>query len=240
MSHARIEEVSDSDSDPAEGDISDLEDFDEREILKARPSQVQPPISKPSSHLIDPSAIPGQRQGPVPGHDGTQFQTTQDDSRYKDFQCLYPLYFDKNRSRAQGRRVGIENAVENPLAREIVAACGRLRLETLFEPAKLHPKDWSNPGRVKIKLKGSNNPLVNNSEYYYVTNTLFIMNEFNRHLSRTSFVHAGSQTPQRKSYHRRLSNESEGSRCANPRPKQTISEASSAEWLEDEYNIAIL
>jgi len=164
MSHARIEEVSDSDSDPAEGDISDLDDFDEREILKARPSQVQPPIPKPSSHLIDPSAIPAQRRGPITSHDGTQFQTTQDDSKYKDFQCLYPVYFDKNRSRAQGRRVGKENAVENPLAREIVAACGRLRLETLFEPAKLHPKDWSNPGRVKVKLKGSNNPLVNNSE----------------------------------------------------------------------------
>jgi signal recognition particle subunit SRP19 len=168
MSHARIEEVSDSDSDPAEGDISDLDDFDEREILKARPSQVQPPTPKPSSHLIDPSAIPVQRQGPVTGHDGTQFQTTQDDSKYKDFQCLYPVYFDKNRSRAQGRRVGKENAVENPLAREIVAACGRLRLETLFEPAKLHPKDWSNPGRVKVKLKGSNNPLVNNSELPHV------------------------------------------------------------------------
>ncbi len=167
MSHAQIEEVSDSDSDPAEGDISNLDDFDEREILKARPSQVQAPTLKPSSHLIDPSTIPAQRQGAVTGNDGTQFQTTQDDSKYKNFQCLYPVYFDKNRSRAQGRRVGTEDAVENPLAREIVAACGRLRLETLFEPAKLHPKDWSNPGRIKVKLKGSNNPLVNNSKLHH-------------------------------------------------------------------------
>jgi signal recognition particle subunit SRP19 len=170
MSHARIEEVSDSDSDPAEGDISDLDDFDESEILKARPSQVQAPTLNPSSHLIDPSQIPAQRQGPVTDRDGTQFQTTKDDSKYKDFQCLYPVYFDKSRSRAEGRRVGKENAVENPLAREIVAACGRLRLETLFEPAKLHPKDWSNPGRVKVKLKGSNNPLVNNSKLFSVAN----------------------------------------------------------------------
>lgn len=166
MSHARIEEVSDSDSDPAEGNISDLDDFDEREILKARPSQVRPPTPNPSSHLIDPSTIPSQRQGPIVDHNGTQFQTTKDDSKYKDFQCLYPVYFDKNRSRAQGRRVGKENAVENPLAREIVMACGRLRLETLFEPTKLHPKDWGNPGRVKVKLKGSNNPLVKNSALF--------------------------------------------------------------------------
>jgi signal recognition particle subunit SRP19 len=164
MSHARIEEVSDSESDPAEGNISDLDDFDEREILKVRPSQVPAP-QPPSSHLIDPSSIPAS-QGPrtTIGQDGTQFQSTTDDSKYKDFQCIYPVYFDKTRSRAQGRRVGKENAVENPLAREIVAACMILRLETLFEPAKLHPKDWSNPGRVKVKVKGARNPLVNNSK----------------------------------------------------------------------------
>lgn len=51
--------------------------------------------------------------------------------------------------------MGVEQAVENPMAREIVAACGRLGLDTLFEPAKCHPKNWANPGRVKIKLKGA-------------------------------------------------------------------------------------
>lgn len=166
MSHARIEEVSDSDSDPSEGNISDLEgDFDERDILKARPSHVSPKpnqAQKAAQHLIDPSAVPAQRASTFIAPDGTKFQTATDESKYKNFQCLYPVYFDKTRSRAQGRRVGRENAVENPLAREIVAACGQLRLETLFEPAKLHPKDWANPGRVKVRI-GANNPLVNNS-----------------------------------------------------------------------------
>ncbi len=59
--------------------------------------------------------------------------------------------------------MGREHAVENPMAREIVNACGRLRLETLFEPAKLHPKDWSNPGRVKVKVKGGQNSNVKSS-----------------------------------------------------------------------------
>jgi signal recognition particle subunit SRP19 len=163
MSHARIEEV--SDSDPSEGDISDVdEDFDEREILKARPSQVPPPQRTPQSaaSLIDPSKIPSSFQ-PPPGASGPSFQQAEDDSKYKDFQCIYPVYFDKNRSRKEGRRVGIEQAVENPMAREIVNACGRLRLETLFEPAKMHPKDWANPGRVKIRLKGGNNSTIKNS-----------------------------------------------------------------------------
>ena len=83
--------------------------------------------------------------------------------KYKDFQCVYPVYFDKNRSRKEGRRVGIDQAVENPLAREIVTACGKLRLETLFEPTKIHPKDWANPGRVKIKIKGGMNSSIKNS-----------------------------------------------------------------------------
>jgi signal recognition particle subunit SRP19 len=179
MSHARIEEVSDSDldSDPSEGDIDDVgSDFDESEILKARtpatgprPSQVPPP--NPASTLINPSQIPSTTNTSSSkirtDADGTQFHTTEDDSKYKDFQCVYPIYFDKNRSRKEGRRVGVEMAVENPLAREIVAACGKLRLETLFEPTKIHPKDWANPGRVKIKVKGGLNKNVKNSASYF-------------------------------------------------------------------------
>jgi signal recognition particle subunit SRP19 len=161
MSHARIEEV--SDSDPSEGDISDVDsDFDEREILKRlgpKPSEVPAP-SAPSS-IINPSNIPSTSH--QIDQDGTKFMKTEDESKYKDFQCVYPIYFDKNRSRKEGRRVGVEQAVENPMAREIVNACGRLRLETLFEPAKTHPKDWANPGRIKIKLKGGDNPQIKNS-----------------------------------------------------------------------------
>lgn len=160
MSHARIEEVSDSDpdyaSDPSEDDI---EEFDEREIIKARAPRpaAQPQTQAPHPSHISPSAIPSVAK------DGVAFQSATDESKYKDFQCIYPIYFDRNRTRKEGRRVGIEGAVENPLAREIVAACGRLRLETLFEPTKIHPKDWANPGRVKVKLKGGQNTAIKNS-----------------------------------------------------------------------------
>ena len=155
MSHARIEEV--SDSDPEEGNISDIsEDFDEREILKAR----QAPSA--SSSFINPSSIPSNSHSSQ--QPPSQFQQAQDDSAYKDFQCLYPVYFDVNRSRAEGRRVGKELAVENPMAREVVNACARLGLDTLFEPSKIHPKDWANPGRVKVKLKGGANKGIKNSE----------------------------------------------------------------------------
>lgn len=163
MSHARIEEISDSDSDPSEGNLSDyVDDFDERFPIqqKAAPApKVAPRPSQAQQSLMNPEQIPTT----IMGSDGTQFQPTTDDSKYKDFQCLYPIYFDKNRTRAEGRRVGLDMAVVNPLARDIVTACGRLRLETLFEPAKSHPKDWANPGRVKVRVKGANNPTVKSS-----------------------------------------------------------------------------
>lgn len=49
--------------------------------------------------------------------------------------------------------MGKEEAVSNPLAREIVDAVQTLGLKTVFEPAKMHPKDWSNPGRIRVLVK---------------------------------------------------------------------------------------
>lgn len=46
-----------------------------------------------------------------------------------------------------------EEAVKNPLAREIVDAVQLLGLKTVFEPGKTHPKDWANPGRVRVLVK---------------------------------------------------------------------------------------
>ena len=86
MSHARIEEV--SDSDPEEGDISDVsDDFDEREILKQvskgpKPSHVAPPS-------LSAGAPNANRQvDTVASADGQQYVTAQDNSKFNDYQCL--------------------------------------------------------------------------------------------------------------------------------------------------------
>ncbi|EMC92219.1 hypothetical protein BAUCODRAFT_78358 [Baudoinia panamericana UAMH 10762] len=77
----------------------------------------------------------------------------------KNFQCLYPVYFDSARSREEGRRVRKDDAVSNPLAREIADACSHVGqtlgvpLQIVFEPHKGHPKDWANPGRVRVEVK---------------------------------------------------------------------------------------
>ncbi|MCJ1329505.1 signal recognition particle subunit [Thelotrema lepadinum] len=141
--HPRIEEVSDSDldSDPSEMDPSDF---------LPSPSGSQPPILSPSKTPFDP---PTQGQGQVP------IRTTPPDpaqaAAQKKWQCLYPVYFDSSRTRAQGRRVSKNLAVANPLATEIADACASLGLKPKIEVMSVHPKDWANVGRVRVPLKES-------------------------------------------------------------------------------------
>jgi hypothetical protein len=62
-------------------------------------------------------------------------------------------------------------AVENPLAKDILDAVQVLGLGVGFEPEKLHPKDWANPGRVRVSLKGADgrplNERVKNSMIFH-------------------------------------------------------------------------
>ncbi|KAI0392451.1 signal recognition particle, SRP19 subunit [Xylariaceae sp. FL0594] len=147
MSRAMIEEVSDSDddhggnvSDPSEGDIDDFTESDILRSIPLRPKQ-QTPTQTPVP-LLPPQQGRGGGGGLSP-----------DD--IKDYQMLYPIYFDASRSRAEGRRVPKSLAVANPLAREIANACASLRLAPVYEAHRTHPKDWANPGRVRVLLKSS-------------------------------------------------------------------------------------
>lgn len=159
--HARIEEVSDSDEDvqdPDEGDIMDLATFTSSNTFKG--PRVTPPNQNQT--LMNPSNIPSttQRQAPP--------QPQFDPAKSKHWHCIYPIYFDASKTRDEGRRVGKDGAVKNPLARTILEAIARLGLNVVFEPQKIHPKDWSNPGRVRVELKDESGrikrPNVKNSE----------------------------------------------------------------------------
>ncbi|KAK5662851.1 hypothetical protein OQA88_6262 [Cercophora sp. LCS_1] len=171
-SHPRVEEVEDSDvdmSDPSEGDIDDFADTD---IMRQIPSGSSKPTPPPQrQQQQQPSQpVPSSHQRPAQQPRGyPEMQTTTDESAYRSYQCLYPLYFDATRSRAEGRRVSKSLAVENPLATEIVSACAALRLPAVFEAGKLHPKDWANPGRVKIDLKSSGgHQQIKNKHHLYL------------------------------------------------------------------------
>ncbi|KAL6910436.1 signal recognition particle, Sec65/Srp19 subunit [Trichoderma evansii] len=181
MSHPRVEEVSDSDPDMiSDPDEVDLDDFAETDIIRARGPSTQKRIVDSSDDDDDindaaaraAAAAAGARaqqfMNPMAGPGVSTLPATSDRSAFNDHQCLYPVYFDASRTRAEGRRVSAALAVKNPLAREIANACSRLRLQTLLEPEKIHPKDWSNPGRVKVALKktGPSSNIANKHHLY--------------------------------------------------------------------------
>ncbi|KAF2431414.1 signal recognition particle, SRP19 subunit [Tothia fuscella] len=115
---------------------------------------------------MDPADIPSVARPQAPQK--PQF----DASKAKRWICLYPIYFDAAKTRTEGRRVGKEQAVLNPLARSIASACAQEGFQVYFEATKLHPKDWANPGRVRIELKsGDGRPkrshIKNKHQLYY-------------------------------------------------------------------------
>jgi signal recognition particle subunit SRP19 len=148
-----IEEI--EDSDPEEMDIDEYDDHDPAPLRPAIPRPAQPPATT----LVNPANIPMQAQNSLRTAPTTQTTPEQNKERSKHWQCLYPVYFDKNKSRAEGRRVGKELAVANPLARELAEAVASLEYNVVFEPNKTHPKDWSNPGRCRVLIKENGKPV---------------------------------------------------------------------------------
>ncbi|KAF2874222.1 signal recognition particle, SRP19 subunit [Massariosphaeria phaeospora] len=150
----RIEEVSDSDSDPPEMGLEDI------------------PSLMDASHIPASSAMAQQMaQQMMLNPQSPAVQTSNDREKVKHYQCLYPLYFDKSRTRQEGRRVGAALAVENPLAREMADAAASLGLQPTLEPDKTHPRDWSNPGRIRVLLKQDGRSLhknIKNKHHLYI------------------------------------------------------------------------
>ncbi|KAL2155541.1 hypothetical protein VTH82DRAFT_283 [Thermothelomyces myriococcoides] len=187
MSHPRVEEVSDSDvdiSDPSEGDIDELMEADimrraadskQRSQPSQSQQQQQQQQQQKQKQQQHTRPVGGGGGGPLPSPSPfPRMQATTDEKAYRAFQCLYPVYFDATRSRAEGRRVPKSLAVANPLALDIVQACARLGLQTVLEAGKLHPKDWANPGRVKVDLRNHHQHQqpsavkINNKHHLYI------------------------------------------------------------------------
>ncbi|CDO93476.1 unnamed protein product [Kluyveromyces dobzhanskii CBS 2104] len=78
----------------------------------------------------------------------------------KEFQMLYPCYFDARRSQSEGRRAPLDVCVENPLAKTIADAARSLGIPSIFEGSKTHPQDFGNPGRVRVLVKENHKPFV--------------------------------------------------------------------------------
>ena len=181
MSNPRIEEVYDDASDPDEMDL-DAFDFARPGQTTLQQAQQQSQAQQQQQPNADMMAQMQQMLGGG-GAGGMPPQMDQKErmrlereqqEKCKSYQCIYPIYFDDSRSREEGRRVGKDLAVKNPLARDIVDALQQISglvhvaLQIVFEPSKCHPKDWANPGRVKILIKKDGKPVtakIANSEF---------------------------------------------------------------------------
>lgn len=190
-----VDDIDDMDFDPA--------DFDPRKVLAAIPSG--PEGAGPANLTAVASSSSGRPQSQQPQSIPKNLipqgmnpsQVFNDDSTFKEWQILYPVYFDVSRTHNEGRRVNSELAIENPLAHKIAEACSSLGMRTFLDvgfysfffdiyrsvgyriiltvwqqPQKTHPKDWANPGRVRIMLKDPEthalvNPRVKNSMLNY-------------------------------------------------------------------------
>ncbi|KAH7882392.1 signal recognition particle, SRP19 subunit [Phlebopus sp. FC_14] len=115
-----------------------------------------------SSDDADEGAAPGPASPSHSQRQPTSFaasdkppsNTITDITPYKKWTCIYPIYIDAKRPYGRGeRRIAREKSVWWPLSKDIADATNRLGLGTLHEVNKAHPRDWENPGRVRVQWK---------------------------------------------------------------------------------------
>uniref|UniRef100_A0A8D2EM23 Signal recognition particle 19 kDa protein n=1 Tax=Theropithecus gelada TaxID=9565 RepID=A0A8D2EM23_THEGE len=59
------------------------------------------------------------------------------------FICIYPAYLNNKKTIAEGRRIPISKAVENPTATEIQDVCSAVGLNVFLEKNKMHSREWN-------------------------------------------------------------------------------------------------
>jgi signal recognition particle subunit SRP19 len=79
----------------------------------------------------------------------------------KDWRVLYPLYFDKKASRAGGRKVPKNLAVDTPDVEDLVQMLSYLKIPFVVEMNKRHPRDHFCVGRVRYNLQAEDGTFVN-------------------------------------------------------------------------------
>ena len=91
----------------------------------------------------------------------------------KRWKVLYPAYFNKNYTCAQGRRVPKDIAFENPTVLHIARACGKLGYQSIvIQQYKRYPREFGVFGRVRLLYRDENHeplvPGINNSHQLLV------------------------------------------------------------------------
>ncbi|CAJ1953335.1 unnamed protein product [Sphenostylis stenocarpa] len=76
---------------------------------------------------------------------------------------LYPVYINSKKTMAEGRRIAVAKACENPMCAEIGDCCSYLKLPYAIEIDKAYPRDFMQRGRVRVLLKKEDGTFYNPS-----------------------------------------------------------------------------
>jgi len=88
----------------------------------------------------------------------------------RDKWVLWPIYFDVDASRLEGRKVSKELAIKNPTVDEIFKAAKKLGLNPIKEE-KAYPKRWwRKEGRVLVEKKGRKTEIIRKIAEYIKEN----------------------------------------------------------------------
>ena len=80
---------------------------------------------------------------------------------WKKWRSIYPCYFDKNLTIAEGRRLGKESAIENPNIHLLSFALSLLKVKHVQQLAGKHPRDFMGAGRLKVQICNENGDPIN-------------------------------------------------------------------------------
>jgi signal recognition particle subunit SRP19 len=81
----------------------------------------------------------------------------------KDKFVIWPIYFDVNRSRIEGRMVSLKDAVNEPDLDMVITAAIKSGYKPEIEREKKHPKTWHQPeaaGRILVAKNGSKSAIL--------------------------------------------------------------------------------
>lgn len=172
-----VEDIDNMEFDPADFDprnpFSKSTPMDSSAGAKLRPAESSTPAPTPQSRTTAQQSQPSSSssQG-LPGS-GPFIDNEADMDKFSDWQVIYPVYFDSTRTHKEGRRVSKEMAVKNPQAHVLMHACRDIGVHVVFEAEKTHPKDWANPGRIRVLIKENSksgvapNTVVKNKRHLY-------------------------------------------------------------------------
>ncbi|KAK7264771.1 hypothetical protein RJT34_32381 [Clitoria ternatea] len=76
---------------------------------------------------------------------------------------FYPVYINSKKTIAEGRRISVAHACENPTCAEIADCCSHFKLPFAIEIDKAYPRDFMQRGRVRVLLKKDDGTLFNPS-----------------------------------------------------------------------------